>query len=329
MSSRKVMTIDACQHQNWTRELFEDWRRGNVTAVSASLILWEGARKALDEIKTMYRLFEEHDDLLMQVKSSADIQTAMDSDKTGVILSFQNSSPFEEDLDLVAIFKRLGVNIVQLTYNNQNPVGGSCYEPNDSGLARFGHELVQEMNRVGMLIDLSHVGERTSLDTIKASEVPVAITHANPLSLTRGRGVDLWQRNKSDEMIKALADSGGVIGLSFYPHIVAGGSDCTIDWFCDMVKTTVQKFGIDCVGLGSDFHYTMSHEFCVYSQKGTWTRELPTAPGVDYQPAYPEWARTPADFPAIADAFEAHGFSDDEIEKIMGKNWLRLFEATF
>lgn len=327
MSDRKVMTIDALQHQEPSRELFEEWRQGNLSVISSSLVLWEGARRALDEIKRWDRLFEEHDDLIYQIRSSADIQAAADSERTGVILSFQNSSPYEEDLDMVAIFKQLGINIVQLTYNNQNPVGGSCYEPNDSGLARYGYELIEEMARVGVLIDLSHVGDRTSLDVIAASKVPVAITHANPRTT---KDVDLWQRNKPDEVIKALADAGGVIGLSFYPHLVVGGSDCTPDWFFGMVRDTVDKFGIDCVGLGSDFHSTLTVEFLEYSQQGTWKRDLPEGiEDMDYKPAYPSWARNSADYPKVAEMFSAHGFSDDEIEKIMGENWLRLFKATF
>lgn len=327
MSDRKVFTIDALQHQEPSRELFEEWRDGNVGVISSSLILWQGARVALDEIKKWDRIFAEHGDLLYQVRSSTDIQKEADSGKTGVVLSFQNTSPYEEDLELVSTFKQLGIHIAQLTYNNQNPVGGSCYEPNDSGLARYGHELVEEMARVGVLIDLSHVGNRTSLDVIAFSKVPVAITHANPLST---KDVDLWQRNKPDEVIKALADAGGVIGLSFYPHLVVGGSDCTPEWFCGMVKDTVNKFGIDCVGFGSDFHSTLSVEFLEYSQRGTWTRELPiSSESMNYKPRYPDWARNSADYPAVAELLSSHGFSDDEVEKIMGKNWLRLFEETF
>src|SRR5699024_9180684 len=148
-------------------------------------------------------------------------------------------------LSLVSVFNRLGVKIMQLTYNNQNLIGSSCYEKNDTGLSRYGKLVVREMNRVGMLIDLSHVGDQTSLDAIRLSTRPVAITHANP------RWLYPTKRNKSREVLTALRENGGVLGICAYPHLI-NGKETTLDEFSDLIIQTVEFMGIDQVGIGTD-----------------------------------------------------------------------------
>lgn len=206
------------------------------------------------EVGRWQRLLAENTDLLAEGRSGDDVRAAGSEGRTAVILGFQNSSPFEDDLDLVGAFHQAGVRICQLTYNTQNSAGAGCWESDDAGLSRtYGINLVREMNRVGMLIDVSHCNERTSLETLEASERPVAITHANPRAFV-GENVELAFRNKSDTVLKKAAESGGVVGLSMYPRIAPNGVGCTVDEFCDMVAYTVDLIGVDHVGLGSDYY---------------------------------------------------------------------------
>jgi membrane dipeptidase len=317
--------IDALQSSKWTRELFEEWRAGAVDCVHVTCALWEDSRTTLDTVSKWYRLAREHRDIIVIAEQASDIWQAMESDRTAVILGFQSVSPIEDDLGLVEVFHRLGVRVMQLTYNNQSLVGGSCYEVNDAGLSRFGREVIKEMNRVGMLIDLSHVGERTSLEAIEYSERPVAITHSNPLSFLE------HPRNKSDAVLEALAEKRGVLGLTIYPPLI-GGPDASLETWTRMVMNTVEKIGIDCVGIGSDASRNWDDDDLMWVRLGRWTHDSKNATIVSTRTSWPEWPcwfQTPADFPLVAEGLRNAGFGDAEVGAILGGNWMRLFEETF
>lgn len=320
----ELIIIDALQFSNWDREALEELRLGGITCIHATIAIWENAREALSAIGRWNQLFREHADLIMPVRSGEDILTAKITQKTGVILGSQNASIFEDDLDLVQIFYDLGVRIVQLTYNIQNHVGGSCYEPTDSGLSRFGRNVIREMNRVGMVVDLSHVGEQTALDAIQVSTRPVAITHSNPASIFA------HPRNKSDKVLRALADNGGVLGLTPYSHLTGGR--CSLSAWCDMVERAVELLGIEHVGIGTDSSRKWTDEFLRWIRMGRWTHMVDYGAGTPEQPGWapwPEWFQTPADFPNITRGLLEHGFTHDEVKAIMGGNWLRLFSDGF
>ena len=140
----------------------------------------------------------------------------------------------------------LGLRFMQLTYNNQSLLATGCYEDDDTGLTRMGRAVVAEMNRVGMVVDMSHSGERSTLDAIDRSTRPIAITHANPAAWHPAR------RNKSDTVLRALAESGGMLGFSVYPHHLKDGSACTLAGFCEMIARTADLMGIDRIGIGTD-----------------------------------------------------------------------------
>lgn len=320
-----LIVVDALQASAWDRELLEEWRAGGVTAVNVTLVYWEDARATLDRIGEWHRLFERHGDLVMPARTAEDIEEAKRQGKTAVIFGFQNCSPIEDDLALVQVFDELGVKFMQLTYNNQSLIGAGCYETVDAGISRFGREVIREMNRVGMLIDLSHSAEFTSLQAIEISERPVAITHANPLSFHHG------VRNKSDTLLKALAESGGMLGFSTYPFHI-GGSDCPLEAFCGMVADTVELMGIDRVGIGSDMCRKHDRAYLDWMRSGRWSRELDSgeakSAGAGW-PDYPAWFRTPADFPNITQGLLDRGFAQDEVAKIMGGNWLAFFRDAF
>ena len=320
-----LIVIDALEASNWDRGLLEELRAGGVTAVHVTLVFWEDARATLDNIGRWHRLFERHGDLVMPVTTAADIETAKKAGKTGIIFGFQNCSPIEDDLALVQVFHELGVRIMQLTYNNQSLIGAGCYEKTDAGISRFGRQVIAEMNRVGMIVDLSHSAERTSLEAIDISARPVAITHANPLSFHQGL------RNKSDELLKALAGRGGMLGFSTYPFHI-GGPDTTLDAFCGMIADTVDLLGIDHVGFGTDMCRKLTADYLDWMRSGRWSKEIESGEASTAGggwPDWPEWFRTPADFPNMTRGLADKGFSPEEVAKIMGGNWLGFFRDGF
>ncbi len=175
-----LLVVDGLQINNWDRKVLEELRAGGVTGVNATCAVWDGPTDTLGAVAQWYQLAADNKDIVTLAETSEDIRAAKRDNRIAVLLGFQNSSPFGDDYRMVEIFHRLGVRVAQLTYNIQNLAGGACYDEHDSGLTAFGRIMVAEMNRVGMLVDLSHVGNRTCLDAIDASEKPVAITHSNP-----------------------------------------------------------------------------------------------------------------------------------------------------
>jgi microsomal dipeptidase-like Zn-dependent dipeptidase len=325
LNGQPAPVVDALQSSKWTRELFDEWRIGAVDCVHVTCALWEDSRTTLDTLAKWYRLTREHGDIIALAESVDDIWRAIDENRTAVVLGFQSASPIEDDLGLVEVFHRLGVRVMQLTYNNQSLVGGSCYELNDGGLSRFGREVIKEMNRVGMLVDLSHVGERTSLEAIEYSERPVAITHSNPLSFLD------HPRNKSKAVLEAMAEKRGVVGLTMYPPLI-GGKDATLEAWTAMVMDTVEQIGIDCVGIGSDASRNWDDDDLMWVRLGRWTHDSNNATIVSTRTSWPEWPRwfqTPADFPLVAEGLRKRGFTDADVSAILGGNWMRVFAETF
>lgn len=315
------IVIDALQYSNWDRELLQEWRAGGLDAVHVTVAYWEGARETLSRIGRWHVLFRRHADLIMPARSGADILRAHDHGRTAVLLGAQNASPIEDDLALVSVFRDVGLCVMQLTYNNQNLIGAGCYETDDPGISRFGKLVIGEMNRVGMIIDLSHSAERTSREAIELSSRPVAITHANPKSFHPAL------RNKSDALLKALAARGGVLGFSLYPQHLCDGGRCTLDAFCAMIARTADLMGIDHIGIGSDSCRKWGYEALEWMRSGRWTIEADYGEGSAERPGWPEqppWFRTPADMPNIARGLRQRGMRDDELVKVMGGNWLRF-----
>jgi len=321
-----MLIIDALQYVNWTRELFEEARAGGVNAIHVTIAYWENTREALENIGDWNRRFREHADIIMPVNLAADILEAKAQNKIGIILGFQNCSPLEDDLRRVELLHRQGVRIMQLSYNNQSLLATGCYEEGDSGITRFGREVIKEMNRVGMVIDMSHSAEHSTLQAIELSERPIAITHANPAS---------WHdalRNKSDTVLKALGESGGMLGFSMYPFHLDQGPDCTLENFCGMIAGTAELMGIDHIGIGSDLCQNWGYDTLEWMRSGKWTYAPDygegSASNADW-PRQPDWFSSSLDFSNIAKGLTDIGMSPDEVEKIMGGNWLAFFKKSF
>jgi membrane dipeptidase len=320
-----AIIIDALQASNWDRELFEELKKGGLSCVHVTCSFWENARSTIEKVSKWYRIIRENSDILMLVKKGEDIETAKATSKVGIILGFQNASPIEDDLGLVEIFHTLGVRIMQLTYNNQNLIGGGCYEDHDSGLSRYGRLVIQEMNRLGILIDLSHVGEKSTLETIEVSSRPVSITHSFPYDFNPSR------RNKKLDVLRALSKSGGVMGISIYPHLI-GGSDVTLDQFCEVIARMVDIMGVEHVGIGSDSVRKCTDDYLMWMRMGRWTHSADYGAGSADSPSWPEWPswfKSPVDFYNITSGLLNKGFSKSEVTAILGGNWLRLFKESF
>lgn len=223
------MYIDGLECSIYDREVFTELRAGQIACVTPTCAFWEDTMETMDALGRWRDLERENADLIRIARTAADIEACVREGKTAILLGTQNSSPIADRIRYVELFHDMGLRVMQLTYNNQNAIGGSCYEPVDSGLSRFGAEVVREMNRVGMVVDLSHVGERTGMEAIEVSQRPVAVTHANPRSLYE------HARNKGDELLRALADNDGMLGLATYRNISGDWADSRERW-CEMVR---------------------------------------------------------------------------------------------
>lgn len=318
-----AVAIDGLQYSNWDREIFEQMRAGNLDAVHVTVTYWEHTRELLSNLGRWNRLFGDHADLVRPVATADDIRAARSEGRTGIIFGLQNCSPIEDDIDMVAILKQLNVHIMQLSYNNQSLICAGCYEDNDAGISRFGRQVIQEMNRVGMVVDMSHSAEFSTLEAIRLSERPIVVSHANPLFFRQAR------RNKSDRVLQALAESGGLLGFSCYPFHLRNGPDCTLEEFTAMIARTVDLMGIEHVGIGTDLCQKQPLSVLEWMRNGRWSKVKDYGEGSPDNAEWPRpvtWLRTAADFPNIAAGLRDRGFASGEVQRILGLNWLHFFD---
>ena len=326
MGSQDTVIIDCLQYANFSEKIFREMAEGGVSAVHVTICYHENFRETVLNIEAWNRRFEAHGDLIMPGRSADDVIRAQSEGRTAIFFGFQNCSPIEDDIGLVEICHGLGARFMQLSYNNQSLLANGCYEAQDPGITRMGRQVIAEMNRVGLVVDMSHSAERSTLEAIEISERPIAITHANPHS---------WHpalRNKSDEVLSALAQSGGMIGLSLYPHHLADGTDCTLTGFCDMVARLADLIGVSSIGIGSDLCQDQPDSVVEWMRNGRWTNARDYGEGSAKQagfPTQPEWFRDNRDFSTVAQGLAAAGFSADDVARIMGGNWLNFFEKSF
>ena len=318
--------IDGLQYANWSRGVFEEMRAGGLDCVHVTIAYHETFRESVARIEEWNRHFAAHSDLIRMAYGADDIRQAKQEGRTAIIFGAQNPSPMEDDIYLLEILHRLGLRVMQLTYNNQSLLATGCYESHDTGLTRMGHEVVAEMNRLGLLIDMSHSADRSTLEAIEASNQPIAITHANP---------DWWHptlRNKPDEVLRALTDAGGMLGFSLYPHHLKDGSACTLQSFCEMIAEAANRYGAEHLGIGSDLCQDQPDSVVEWMRNGRWTRSTDFGEGSADRPGFPpqpEFFCNNSDFPRLAEGLAAAGFDNSEIAGIMGNNWLGFFERVF
>jgi membrane dipeptidase len=313
----------------WTDAMVANAKSSGITAVNVTISGGGSTGAAAFESTVRNVAFVErelatHPDAFVQVRTVADIRRAKESRRVGLINGFQDATMLESDVSRVDLFNDLGVRIIQLTYNVRNLVGDGCLEPGNAGLSSFGCSVVARMNELGMLVDLSHCGRRTTTDAISGSTKPVAVTHSGCAALAE------LPRNKTDEQLKLLADRGGVIGIYTMPFLRMSGQPMVTD-FVRHIEHAVQVCGEDHVGVGSDNSITpleltpgfrAEHADFVRARR----RMGIGAPGEDENVFnYVPELNTPRRMEQIADALAARGHSPARIEKILGQNWLRLF----
>ena len=316
--------IDNLQYCNWSRKIFEINRSAGLDAIHVTIVYHEDFDELQLEIKKWEKLFQENSDLIFLGKNFQDIDKANKENKTAIFFGFQNCSPIEDDINLVEKVHELGCRFMQLTYNNQSLLATGCYEKVDSGVTNFGREVIREMNRVGLVVDMSHSAEKSTLDAIEFSEKPITITHANP---------SFWhpaKRNKSSDLLKILSDSGGMLGLSLYPHHLKDNTNCTLDSFCEMVAKTAEIMDVKKIGIGSDLCLDHPDTVVEWMRNGSWSKSKNYGEGSKNKPGFPkqpDWFLDARGFSNIEKGLKNAGFSDTETHGILGNNWYNFYKT--
>ena len=310
----------------------EDAKASGVTAVNITLGTTE--REGLFE-KTIVGVGEwearlaAHSDRLLKIRSAKDIESAKASGRMGIIYGFQDPGVLEGRTDRLRLLNDFGVRVIQLTYNRRGELGDGCLESEDRGLTPFGRTVVEHMNQLGMLVDLSHCGRRTTTEAIAASKKPVSITHAGCAAVAD------TPRNKTDDALKSLADRGGVVGIYFMPFLRTKGNATAAD-VIQHVEHALKVCGEDHVGIGTDGGIPTVELTAEYRQR---IREEVqrrralgvSAPGEEQDDVIPLVAELNGArrLEKLAELLLARGHTAARVEKILGANFLRLMRETW
>jgi len=315
--------IDNLQYCKWSREVFKINHDAGLDAVHVTVVYHEDFDEFNSRINEWDLHFKENSDLIFLGKSYKDIEKAKIKNKTAIFFGFQNCSPIEDDINLVEKVYDLGCRFMQLTYNNQSLLATGCFENIDSGVTNFGREVIKEMNRLGLVIDMSHSGEKSTIDAINISQKPIAITHANPTFWHSGK------RNKSNELLKILSKNEGMLGLSLYPYHLKDGTKCTLESFSEMTAKTVELMGIERVGIGSDLCLYQPDSVVEWMRNGTWAKAKNFGEGSKKKtgfPKQPDWFIDARGFANLEKGLSKVGFNKNEINKILGDNWFNFYK---
>ena len=312
-----LIVFDGLIVSNWSREIFENMREGGLTGANCTCCVWENFAGTMQNIAEWKKRFDAEADIITQAYTTADIRAAKAAGKTAIALGFQNVSAFEDQIGYIRLFKELGVGIVQMAYNTQNLIGSGCYESHDGGLSDFGREAVAEMNRVGIMCDLSHVGAKTSQDVIDVSEKPVCYSHIAPA------GLKDHPRNKTDAQIRTIVEKGGFVGATMFPPFLKRGTDSTVDDYVEAMDYIINIAGEDAVGYGTDFTQGYDRPFFEwitmdkgYARKLTEFGEILSLEGIGRI----------GETSNLTAAMERAGWREPRIRKVMGENWLRVLK---
>jgi membrane dipeptidase len=311
---REAIVIDAACPGPYWRAHRDDWVAGGATACALT-VGWPGpVREALYDIADLFRIVRETSGLRLAM-SAADIRAAKAEGELAVILHFQGAEPVEYEPGLLEVYWRMGVRVVQLAYNRRNPLCDGCEELRDAGLSVLGRRMIAEMNRLGILIDVSHTGVRSSLEAIDASNAPCVASHSNAAAVHANR------RNLPDDVIKAIAGGGGVIGINGFPSFVAPTDRPTLDQFIDHIVYIDTLVGPGHVGLGIDYYEGSRAEYDAAIASGVWSAD-------NYGPPpylYPVGLERPSGLPALTMRLFERGYDEEAVRGILGENWLRVY----
>lgn len=309
-------TLPNLGHAEYILELVE----AGVTAAHFTVQLpYEDLPDCLKQISLWHQLAEETGARVVAL--AQDIRVAKEDKKPSIIFGLQNGKPLEEEVSFVRIFHKLDIRIIQLAYNDQNFLGAGGDE-RDAGVTKLGRRMIEEMNRTGILIDVSHCGPQTTMDAINYSEKPIAFTHANPKALCD------HYRNKTDEQLRALASRGGVVGLTAYTPISKTRKERrpVLKDFLDSIDYVVKLIGAEHVGFGLDLSPIVQWDPEGYR---VWARRHPGIAVDNIDEISVKGMEKPSDIVNIARGLVSRGYNDFEIRGILGENFLRLFEAVW
>jgi membrane dipeptidase len=296
-------------------------RQSGITAVNYTV----SGRNFDDTVKSIafaQWLAEQHPDIWLLVRRHSDLARAKRERKTGIILGFQFTEPFENDLSLLETFRGLGVRIIQMSYNNRGLLGDGCLEPGNAGLSKRGKDAVAKLNQLGIAVDLSHCGQQTTADGIATSSKPVLITH------TGCNAVHRHPRNKDDRELRALADRGGVIGVYFMPYLCTSPQVPSRDIVLQHLAHALQICGEDHVGIGSDnsvqaVELTEDQRKRFLDDMANRKRVGIAAPEEDRLPYVPD-LNGPRKLETLAAGLAQRGHGSSAITKVLGGNFSRV-----
>jgi len=321
----RAMVIDAlCFGRDWGDAEFSAIRQARYAGMVESLPNSD-LQTAIDALVGWRERVAAHPDKLVLALSASDFELAAGSGRTAVLMNFQNATMLEGRLNNIDALYALGMRSFQLTYNFRNRLGDGCLERTDAGLSDFGLEVVERMNRLGILVDLSHCGRQTTLDGIEFSTKPVAITHTMCEALRPGH-----PRAKTDAQMRACADKGGVIGMIALGYFIGPdpGGATTIEDYADHVEHAASVVGHDHIGLASDFP---PQGISPWATRENWYEPRVRTFKPSYELRWPPWipeVDTPDRFRNLVAVLEKRGWTEARLEQLLGGNWLRLFRAT-
>lgn len=317
MTTLSGIVVDGCAPLLSKPGAWEAWLAGGVDLAIPTVATHESPEDSLPRLKN-WRNWIEHNERIFHVASPADLD-ALGDGRLGIAFHFQNTTPLSDNLGLVEAYRHLGVRMIQLTYNHQNLVGYGCMDPEDGGLSSFGRDLVAEMDRLGVVIDLSHTGRRTTLEAIELSRHPTVFSHSNVKHLFD------HPRNIDDDQIRAVADRGGLVGVNAVSSFLrTDGVGSNLGDLLDHIDYLVQMIGPDRVCLGLDFWIDGNPDFREWTRTGLWT-----ADDLSDHVAWPQGISGPGHFPRLVEGLIARGYSTENVAAILGDNWIRLFNTVW
>ncbi len=302
----------------WTPEclpysggVLEQYRHARHDHLSLTVAAeWNGVEAAMRHLAKLRRWFGERAGEFALVQTADEIEAARQSGRLAISFNFQGAGPFGNDPAMAEVYARLGVKLAILSYNGRNALGDGCQEPGNAGLSSLGKAFVGALNKAGIVIDLSHAGERTSLETIDASSHPVVFSHSNPCSVYN------HIRNISDDMIKACAGRGGVIGINSLGFMLDSENRSTPEKFVRHVSRVAELTGPEHAALGLDWNF-----YDPFMQQ--MFREFPQLAKLGYPP--PPWdSLAPCKVVSIARLLLQAGWRRPDIEGLLGGNMMRI-----
>jgi membrane dipeptidase len=296
-------------------------KKSGITAINFTISA-RSFDETIQNLGYVYGLVERWPDVFIMVRQQSDLARAKSEGKVGIMPGFQDTGFLEQDPGRIETFRQLGVRIMQLTYNNRSIFGDGCLEPGNAGLSKAGLKAVEKMNEIGVAIDLSHSGYRTTSEAIAASKRPVLISHSGCASIYA------HPRNKPDEVMKALAEKGGYFGVYLMPYLVASPTVPTREHVINHVLGAINVCGADHVGIGSDG--SIEAVTLTAEQKKAFDEDIARrkklgigAPGEDRYPYVPD-LNGPDHMEMIAAELQKRGQPSSVIEKVLGANFQRI-----